>query len=64
MTQSDDEEKSIEYRIDTGYACFYIRATNGVVVFAAPIANWTMGKKIEDVLAYYQRKGAEIDPLH
>lgn len=49
------------YRIETDYAVFRIKATDGIVTFTAPIAKWALGKKISDVLAYYQRKGAIID---
>jgi hypothetical protein len=49
------------YYIDTGYAFFGIIAKRGVVVEAAPIAKWTIGKNIEDVLTYYkERKNAEV----
>lgn len=44
------------YSIDTGYANFGIIAENGIVVEAAPIANWTVGKRIEYVLDYYRTK--------
>jgi hypothetical protein len=49
------------YHIDIAYACFGIVEKDGVVVEAAPIAKWTIGKEINFVLEYYKfRKKAKI----
>ena len=49
------------YHIDIGYACFGIEEEDGIVVNAAPIAKWTIGKEIGFVLNYYRfRKKAKI----
>jgi hypothetical protein len=45
------------------YACFAIVAQRGVVVAAAPIARWTVGKPVEVALAFYRRKGASINEV-
>jgi hypothetical protein len=44
------------YQIDTGYACFGIESKDGIIVFAAPIAAWAIGKSAEFVLSYYRDK--------
>lgn len=52
------------YQIKVSYACFGIVAKNGVVVEAAPIAKWTVGKDIQYVLNYYRtRKRAVIEEI-
>lgn len=48
------------YSINLPYAYFAIVVENDIVVKAAPIAKWALGKKIENVLDYYENKGAEI----
>jgi hypothetical protein len=48
------------YYIDTGYACFGLVAENGIVIDAAPIARWTLTKKIDYVIMYYKKKGAKV----
>ena len=48
------------YRIDLPYACFGLVVCNGQVTGAPPIARWTVGRSIKDVVAYYTRKGASV----
>lgn len=51
-------------QIDTGYACFGLQICGGIVTIAAPIANWTVGKKWEYVKSYYiNKKKAKITEL-
>ena len=45
------------------YATFGIAAENGVVVDAAPIARWAVGKQERFVADYFRRKGARFVPL-
>lgn len=40
------------------YATFGIAVRDGVVVDAAPIARWAIGKSERRVADYYRRKGA------
>lgn len=52
------------YRISIQYdtfAVFAIVACQGRVVDAAKIARWTIGKRLDDVLRYYRRKGAKVE---
>lgn len=44
------------YYIDTHYACFGIIEEGSKVVMAAPIAKWTIGKSIVEVINYYKIK--------
>ena len=54
--------KEILYHIDIDYACFGIIAKNGIVIEAAPISKWALGKSINDVLNYYKnKKNAKIN---
>ncbi len=50
------------YHIRYGTATFGIvtQRYGNIVIFAAPIANWTKGKNIVNVLRYYAKKGAKI----
>jgi len=45
------------------YATFALAARDGLVVDAAPIARWSIGKPEQQVADYYRRKGAEFRPL-
>lgn len=50
------------WRIVLPYACFGIcENALGVVVRAPPIAKWCVGKRIEQVLGAYRRKGAQVE---
>lgn len=48
------------YWISLPYATFGITEQDGIVREAAPIAKWCVGKRLDTVLSYYRRKGAEI----
>lgn len=44
------------WQISTDYACFGLIEQGEVVKMAAPIANWTLGKNIVEVLDFYITK--------
>ncbi len=48
--------------ISLPYATFGVAIRSGVVVDAAPIARWALGKPAR-ALSFYRRKGAEIVEL-
>lgn len=43
-------------RVTLSYACFGLEVEDGIVTEAAPIARWAVGKRVEDVKAYWSRK--------
>ena len=45
--------------ISLPYATFGVGIRDGMVVWAAPIAKWAIGKPAR-AIAFYRRKGAEI----
>ena len=47
-------------QVDTGYACFGVVVRNGIVVEAAPIAKWAVGKSLADVVEHFKRKRAKV----
>ena len=52
------------YRVVIHYACFGFTAVDGVVVEAPPIAHWTVGRRVADVVSYYESvKGGEVEFL-
>lgn len=51
------------YRFTLTWATFAIKVVDGVVVLAAPIAGWTLGHPIANVLTYYNRRGFEITKM-
>jgi hypothetical protein len=42
------------------YATFGIAAQDDRIVEAPPIARWTIGKPVSEVLHYFRRKGALV----
>ena len=46
--------------VSLSYATFGVCVEGRVIVDAAPIARWSVGRDYQDVLAYYSRKGADI----
>ncbi|MFI7470549.1 hypothetical protein [Nonomuraea sp. NPDC049646] len=44
-------------------ATFAVITRDGLVVDAAPIAQWLVGKREREVAAYLRRKGAVFKPL-
>lgn len=51
------------WRITLSYACFAFVEDQGIVIEAAPIANWTIGVESNKVLSWYKKKGATIELL-
>jgi len=52
------------YRVVIHYACFGFTALDGVVVEAPPIAHWIVGRRVVDIISYYERvKGGEVEVL-
>lgn len=45
-------------RVELPYACFGLGVADGVVVWAAPIARWAVGRDEWRVANYYRSKGA------
>ena len=52
------------YRISLPYATFGLVAENNIVVKAAPIAKWAIGKTIDNVLFYYEGRGAKVTVIN
>ncbi len=42
------------------HATFGLEVEDNVITGAPPIAKWTEGKRVEEILPYYKRKGAKI----
>ena len=49
--------------VSSHYATFGIAVRDGIVVDAAPIARWAIGKPEGYVAGYYRRKGAVFQRL-
>lgn len=48
-------------RVDAGFACFgFVTDAAGVVVRAAPIARWMVGKDADAMIAYWRNRGADV----
>lgn len=48
------------FYVSLTYATFAVRSDKGVIIEAAPIAKWTIGKTIGEVYDYFKRKGVLI----
>lgn len=48
------------YQVDTGYYCAGIVVRDGVVVEAAPVLRWALGKSLDVVSRWVNGKGAKI----
>jgi len=48
------------YWISLSYATFGLVVRGGIVTDSAPIARWTRGKDLANVLGYYRGKGALV----
>ena len=48
-------------RIVLPWACFGLIIENNTVIEAAPIAGWSVGKPVREVLGHFKRKGALIE---
>jgi hypothetical protein len=44
------------WKIDVGYFCAGLLSEDGIVIKAAPILKWTLGKNIEDVQKWVKSK--------
>jgi hypothetical protein len=51
------------YRVDLPYACFGIVGVNSIVMEAAPIAGWMVGKHFDAMKSWIARKGGSITPI-
>lgn len=51
-------------RVELPWATFGLRVEAGVVVEAAPIARWAVGRDERRVANYYRRKGATFIRLY
>jgi hypothetical protein len=49
------------YVVKLPHVTFGLEARRGVIVRAAPVASWTMGRKVADVLGYYMRRFPESE---
>lgn len=47
-------------RVSLSWACFGLGVRDGLVVWAAPIARWAIGKPETVVADYYRKQGAEF----
>lgn len=45
------------------WATFVIVSEQGVVIEAAPIARWCIGKRMTDVVSYFANRGATLVEL-
>ena len=46
--------------VDIGYGTFYLGAKNGVVIEAAPIANWMINKTLEEIKPWLVKREASV----
>jgi len=44
------------YQITLKYACFGLEVENEIIIDAANIAKWTIGKNLKYVINYYKKK--------
>lgn len=51
------------YAVRLPYATFALVVRDGVVVRAAPIARWAVGRPEDEALEYYRRKGGSVARL-
>ena len=50
-------------RVVLPWACFGIIVEENIVVDAAPIAAWSIGKPAREVLAYFKGRGARLEQI-
>ena len=48
------------YQASTNYFCCGVAESNGVVVRAAPILRWALGKPIEVIRVWLEKKGGTL----
>ncbi len=46
--------------ISMPHATFGLVAANGVIVKTAPISKLSLGRTVDDVIRYYQNRGAKV----
>lgn len=51
------------WRIELSYACYAVEVAAGVIVDAAPIAKWAVGKQISWFVRWVERKGGTAKRL-
>uniref|UniRef100_A0A6M3LG05 Uncharacterized protein n=1 Tax=viral metagenome TaxID=1070528 RepID=A0A6M3LG05_9ZZZZ len=51
------------YQIDMPYACAGITVTDGIVTDTAPIFRWMIGKRIDFILSWANKKKYKINRL-
>ena len=51
-------------QITSPYYCAGLVVVEGYITEAAPILHWTVGRQINYVTAYFQKKGFEVNVLH
>ena len=54
-----EEEKIIWIRISTPRATFMVVEKNGIIIDAAPISRWAIGKSTETCIDWWKKKGAD-----
>ena len=50
-------------RITVSYGCFGVVFRNGIVVDAAPIAKWMLGKSVETVIHWVSKTGGYAEQV-
>lgn len=51
---------NVLYQVDIGYACFGVEVNNKIVIDAAPIGTWMIGKSWAVVQLWIENKGGSI----
>jgi len=51
------------YQITLSYATYGIIVDNGIVIHAPPIAQWMIGKHINEIMDWVNRKHGTIDNI-
>jgi hypothetical protein len=52
------------YWINLPYACYGVVVSNNIIINAAPIANWSIGKDINYFLNWVQRKKGIVEKCY
>lgn len=51
---------NVLYQVDIGYACFGVEVKHKIVIDAAPIGRWMIGKTWKDVRLWIENKDGNI----
>jgi len=54
------KNKPIYHHVHFREACWGFRSENNIVVWAASLGNWMIGKKLEEVKRILKKKGGKI----